>query len=143
MSQLSAKVEYALLALIELAKHYDSGRMIGVKEIANQQNIPDRYLDQILTELKRAGITESLRGIKGGHRLSRPSQEITLGEIIKSLEPDRVRTNKTPITPSQKAIDTLWSEIGKDVEVVLQKVTLQDFCLAAQNYEQSQIMYYI
>ncbi len=143
MLELSAKVEYALLALIELAKHYDSGRMIGVKEIANQQNIPDRYLDQILTELKRAGITESLRGIKGGHRLSRPSQEITLGEIIKSLEPDRLRNNKTPITPSQKAIDTLWSEIGKDVEVVLQRVTLQDFCLAAQNYEQSQIMYYI
>jgi Rrf2 family protein len=143
MLQLSAKLEYALLALIELAKHFESRKMTGVKEIAIKQNIPDRYLDQILTELKRAGITESLRGARGGHRLSRRSKEITLGDIVKGLEPDKPQTGTVQISPSQMAIVTLWAEAAKDVELVLHKITLEEFCQVAQNYEQCQIMYYI
>ncbi len=143
MLELSSKLEYGLLALVELAKYYDSKDMIGTKEIATKQNIPDRYLDQILTELKRAGITQSFRGAKGGHRLSRSSKEITLAEIIKGLEPAKLKTPGLQISPSQKAILTIWSKMTQDLEVVLDKITLEDFCLAAQNYEQSQIMYYI
>lgn len=143
MLQLSAKVEYALLALIELAKYYDNQKMIGVKEIATKQNIPERYLDQILAELKRAGITESLRGARGGHRLSRRSQAITLYEVVKALEPDKNQTGGLKISPCQMAIVTLWAEATKDIELVLNKITLEEFCQAAQNYEQCQIMYYI
>lgn len=143
MLELSAKLEYSLLALIELCKHYETRKTIGTKEIAHSQNIPDRYLDQILAELKRSGIVDSFRGAKGGHRLNRSSKEITLAEIIRGLEPEKRRTPRTESSASRKAVLSLWQKVKEEVESSLTNVTLEDFYRHSQSLEQSPPMYYI
>src|SRR5689334_17765944 len=84
--ELSCKSEYALLALLEMATHYESGEPMQIRQIAAQQNIPDRYLEQLLATLRRAGIVKSQRGSKGGYLLSREPWKITLLQILECLE---------------------------------------------------------
>ena len=80
---LSAKVEYALLALLELASHHDKKVPLTMSEIAVKQPIPERYLEQILTQVRRAGLVQSQRGSKGGFVLIREPWQITLLEIAR------------------------------------------------------------
>jgi Rrf2 family protein len=85
--KISKKGEYALKALIELAIHYDNGTNVTlINEIAEQENIPPRYLEQILLTLKNAGILVSKRGVGGGYSLSRAPENISLGEAIRIVE---------------------------------------------------------
>ena len=76
-----AKTEYGLLALLELARIQDTGDVLQVAEIAQRQGIPDRYLEQMLTDLRKAGILRSIRGPRGGYQLARPATELTIAEI--------------------------------------------------------------
>ncbi|TAE00190.1 MAG: transcriptional regulator [Oscillatoriales cyanobacterium] len=76
----SSRVEYALLALLELATPYPKDSPLTVSEIAAAQEIPERYLDQILTVLRRAGFVQSLRGAKGGYLLAK-KQEVTAASL--------------------------------------------------------------
>jgi Rrf2 family protein len=86
MVEISCKTEYAILALIELAAHYDQGEPLQIRFIAAQQNIPDRYLEQLLATLRRGGVIRSQRGAKGGYLLAREPWKITLLEILNCLE---------------------------------------------------------
>jgi len=80
---LSKKCEYALKAMIELAIKYDRGQEITlIGDIAERENIPPRYLEQILLRLKNAGVLFSKRGVGGGYSLSRAPETITLSDII-------------------------------------------------------------
>ena len=83
---ISAKAEYACLAVIELAKAGLSGLPIRVREIAEAQGIPERYLVQILLQLKAAGLVQSIRGSVGGYQLVRPSRDISVAEIIVAID---------------------------------------------------------
>jgi Rrf2 family protein len=83
--KLSLRGEYALRALIVLGLNYDQA-VVRVQTISDQQNIPKRFLEQILNELKSAGVTESRRGIAGGYRLSRPPDQISLALVIRHIE---------------------------------------------------------
>jgi Rrf2 family protein len=79
----SAKTQYALVALIELAAIHGQGGVLQVGEIAQRKAIPDRYLEQMLTTLRRSHILRSLRGPKGGYQLARPPGQVKLAEIVK------------------------------------------------------------
>ena len=83
--KLSAKSEYAFLALIYLAKNYEQG-LLKIKEIAKAQKIPKKYLEQILIILKRAGYVKSRAGLNGGYYLGRPPEKINLAEIIRLID---------------------------------------------------------
>ena len=85
MKVFSEKVNYGLSALFELAKNYFKG-YIQIKEIAEAQNIPQNYLEQLLISLKRASIVESMRGAQGGYKLRIPSSEIRIIDVIEALE---------------------------------------------------------
>lgn len=80
---LTKKTRYALMALTTLAKAYGDGP-VPMSRIADDKNIPLRFLEGILLQLKRAGIVESTRGIDGGYALKRPPETITLSEIIRA-----------------------------------------------------------
>jgi Rrf2 family protein len=80
--KISAKGEYAILAMLDLAKHYDSDDVRTLEQISTEQCIPHPFLVQILLELKKSNFVESRRGAGGGYRLSRPAREISLGEVI-------------------------------------------------------------
>jgi len=83
--KLSLRGEYALRALIELAEAKPED-IVPIQSVSKRQQIPKRFLEQILNDLRSGGFVESKRGIAGGYRLARPSREITLFQVIKHIE---------------------------------------------------------
>ena len=83
--KLSTKTRYGTRMILEMAQNYGQGA-IQLGEIANRQNISVKYLEQIIRPLKEADYINSFRGAKGGHVLSKPPEEITVGEIVAVLE---------------------------------------------------------
>ena len=83
--RVSTRSDYGLRALIELAGHYGRGPLQS-SEIALRRHIPEQYLDQLLTALRKAGFIRSVRGPSGGHELVRPPTGITVREVITALE---------------------------------------------------------
>jgi Rrf2 family protein len=84
--RISTKGDYGIRALIELAHHFGEVRPIQSSEIASCQNIPESYLEQLLTNLRRAGFIRSVRGPQGGHALVRDPQGLRASEVIMALE---------------------------------------------------------
>ena len=83
--RVSMKVDYGVRALIDLAQNYNKGP-IQTSEIARRQGVPEPYLDQLLTTLRKSGLIHSRRGPQGGHTLAKEPHVITLGEVIGTLE---------------------------------------------------------
>ena len=80
------KVDYGVRALVDLAERVDTGRPARTADIAGRQGIPEPYLDQVLTTLNKFGFIRSRRGPQGGHVLARPAGEITLDDVVATLE---------------------------------------------------------
>ncbi|MEH1855901.1 MAG: Rrf2 family transcriptional regulator [Nostoc sp.] len=144
--ELSCKSEYAILALLEMAAHYESGEPLQIRQIAAQQNIPDRYLEQLLATLRRGGIVKSQRGSKGGYLLTREPRKIIVFEILECLEGLEAGTGQENINPKtldSSVIEEVWQEASHAANSVLQKYTLQDLCEKRDSRRQLDIMYYI
>ncbi len=85
--------------MLQLAGDYPSGELVQIRGIAERHGIPQRFLVQILLQLKRAGLVTSLRGAKGGYRLGRPPREISLAEVLDAIdgaEPPTLAAAKSP-----------------------------------------------
>ncbi|MBN3881112.1 MULTISPECIES: RrF2 family transcriptional regulator [unclassified Nostoc] len=144
--ELSCKSEYAILALLEMAAHYESGDPLQIRQIAAQQNIPDRYLEQLLATLRRGGIVKSQRGSKGGYLLTREPRKIILFEILECLEGLEARAGEENVNSKSidsSVIEEIWQEASRAANSVLQKYTLQDLCEKRDSLRQLDIMYYI
>jgi Rrf2 family protein len=144
--ELSNKTEYALLALLELATCYASNEAMQIRQIAALQNIPNRYLEQLLATLRRGGLIKSIRGAKGGYVLARDPRKITLLDALNCIEgADAVISAKdtTPETVETKIIHESWDEARQAAYSVLQKYTLQDLCERRSTRRQMELMYYI
>lgn len=83
--RLSVRGEYALRAMLALALH-EGDEVVRIQAIAEEQRIPKRFLEQILNDLKSAGVVTSRRGVQGGYRLGRPADRVTLAEIIRHID---------------------------------------------------------
>ncbi|MFN3926800.1 MAG: Rrf2 family transcriptional regulator [Pseudanabaenaceae cyanobacterium] len=145
--ELSLKSEYALLALIELANNYDRDHPLQIKQIATLQNIPDRYLEQLLASLKRQGLVRSQRGAKGGYILAREPWQISILEIIRSVEGSNPFLPRQPeggvVSPALAALLEVWYSAQSAAEAILQEYTLKDLCELAKQKSQVGVMYYI
>ncbi len=143
--ELSSRVEYALLALLELTSHYAKGEPLKVSEIAASQAIPERYLDQILTILRRSGVVQSQRGAKGGYLLAREPWQITLLEVVSSLEGNSSQKEETSesTTLEKSVVIEVWQQVTEASLAVLGRYTLQDLCQQRDAYQQDNPMYYI
>ncbi len=123
--KLTAKTHYACLALLELAIQYPTGKAIHVEEISARQNIPLKYLVQILNQLKKAGLVESSRGQKGGYKLAKSPHNITLGKTLRILSgpiietPEKFRKNKT-------VFSSVWKEIEEAISSIIDNITMAD-----------------
>jgi Rrf2 family protein len=87
--RLSKRGEYGLRAMINLADHTDPGKsypLVQIKDISESENIPSKFLEQILLALKNAGLLQSKMGFGGGYYLARPAAEISLGQIVRVLD---------------------------------------------------------
>lgn len=144
--ELSSRVEYALLALLELASHHPKDSPLTVNEITASGEIPERYLDQILAVLRRAGIVQSLRGAKGGYLLAKEPWQITLLEVFSTLEGDgrgQAKKVSESATIEKTAVLEIWQEAQQASFAVLGKYTLQDLCEQRDVRKQANPMYYI
>ena len=85
MIRLSTKGRYGVIAMFELSRSYEEGPL-SVRRIAERQDIPSAYLEQIMAGLRHEGLVESVRGRDGGYRLARPPERITIGDIVRAVE---------------------------------------------------------
>jgi Rrf2 family protein len=139
---LSAKTQYAVLAMLQLAQDYPAGEPVQVRRIAERHGIPNTFLVQILHELKRAGLAASTRGAAGGYRLSRPPGEISLAEVVDVVEPAAdpaaCAAAESPLAP---AVHDLCCELARDRRERLQSLTLAE--LAERSATTAGSMWYI
>jgi Rrf2 family transcriptional regulator, cysteine metabolism repressor len=128
--RVSMKGDYGVRALVELAHHYGEGP-IQSAAIASRQSIPEPYLDQLLTALRRAGLIRSVRGPQGGHALIRDPRELRLSEAIMALEgslaPISCLDDPTgcPRT-THGSLHAVWDEVHKATMTILENVTIAD-----------------
>ena len=144
--EISCKTEYALLALLELTVHYNDREPRQIRQIAAQQNIPDRYLEQLLALLRRGGLVRSQRGAKGGYLLAREPWAITLLDVvacIEGLDIRRRQENGTAKTMESRVVGEVWEEACDAYFSILQKYNLQDLCDRRNAKQQLNFMYYI
>ena len=127
--RISTKGDYGVRALIELAHHYGEGP-IQSAEIAARQGIPEPYLDQILTTMRRAGLIRSVRGPSGGHALARHPAEIRLAEAVEALEgsmaPIACLESAECTKPGRCAQRDVWSEVHRATREILNRVTIDE-----------------
>ena len=84
--RISTRVEYGMLALADIALYAENGASVSAPDIAERQNISQKYLEQILTQLKQAGLIRSQKGLRGGYALSRAADKISVAEILDALD---------------------------------------------------------
>lgn len=144
--ELSSKSEYALLALFELASCYDSGESLQIQQIADAQDIPKRYLEQLLANLRRGGLIKSTRGVRGGYVLAKNPRQMTVFDAIKCIEGTDIAwpedTNSDRSTASG-VIKHVWKEGCSALYSVLEDYTLQDLCDLQSKKSPATLMYYI
>ena len=130
---------------MELSAHYHTGEPLQIRQIAAKQNIPDRYLEQLLATLRRAGLVRSQRGAKGGYLLTQDPWKITLFDVVSCIEgiDSQPEPESTPKTTESLVVRGLWQEVRQAAEAVLQKYTLQDLAEKRDAKYQMDIMYYI
>lgn len=127
--KLSAKAEYACVAVLELATHHDAGQPVRVKAIAEKHGIPQRYLVQILIQLKGAGFVASTRGAAGGYRLAVPPEEISLASIMTAIDgplPNHHKPVASPRSPVTRLLCTVWDSVLAAERAMLEEVTFGD-----------------
>jgi Rrf2 family transcriptional regulator, cysteine metabolism repressor len=132
--RISAKGEYAIRAMLDLAMH--RGRaLVPIQEIAGRQAIPQRYLEQVLLALKRAGLLTSKRGSTGGYHLTEAPEDITVGAILRAVEGGSAPFEGVPHGrrngDRDQDLGELWTEIADAVGGVVDRWTLGDLLARA------------
>jgi Rrf2 family protein len=127
--KLSNKGRYGVCAIFDIAFHND-GRATQIKDIAERQDIPARFLEQIFQDLKRAGLVSSRRGPRGGYQLARAASEIRLGDIVRALEGaiELAPKNQTGDATSRAVTDEAFANVSRRIEACFDDVTIESLC---------------
>jgi Rrf2 family protein len=139
------------MATIELARH-DRSTPLQAKAIAARQGIPSRFIEQILQGLKQAGIVRSLRGAQGGYTLTQDPSEISLAELVNSMNGAETHASTTNGSPGQTEtrvasnaiLSNIWAQVQEAEQAVLRVISLQSLVEQHQKLEsQRSLMYHI
>lgn len=140
----SAKTAYGLVALIDLAAAHASGEMLATGEICRRHAIPERYLEQMLTALRKAGFLHSIRGPRGGFQLTRPPQEVSVLEVEACLEGDGTGSRQGDRDDAEfRVLHLLEGRLAEARGSILSSVTLADLLQQRDSLRQPQPMFYI
>jgi Rrf2 family cysteine metabolism transcriptional repressor len=154
----SAKAEYACVAMLELAARYADPRPMRLADIANKHGISDRFLVQILLDLKKAGLVDSARGAAGGYILGRSPHDITLYDILKVVDPPersirkkahparKKEKEKDPSKPARKKpelqmtvyvlnVRAVWNRVIEAQQAVLKETSLADLLAQSEGLQ--------
>ena len=128
--RVSAKADYALRACVELATA-EGGVHIKGERIAQAQEVPLKFLENILGDLRQAGLVRSQRGVEGGYWLARPAEEITLADVIRAVEGPLAnvrgaRPESIEYVGSAEPLRDVWVAVRASLRSVLEEVTLAD-----------------
>lgn len=138
--KLSVKSDYAARAVLWLSRHFNDGTARKVEEMGTAQGIPPKYLVQILIELKSKQIVKSVRGKEGGYLLARPPAEITLGEVIRSVEGEIIDSSAMTDPHCPVELRDAWRQVQRTVNEAADSLTFQQLLERGAEKEK---MYYI
>jgi Rrf2 family protein len=144
--KITFKGDYALKALLDLSIHY--GKPQSIDDIAKRQDIPAKFLEQIMLTLKKGGFVKSVRGKKGGYLLSRDPKNITMGQAIRYIEgpvePIACVANKETCSYSARcALRDVFSDIGSSISEKVDSITFADLRDRQKKKEGKYAEYYI
>jgi Rrf2 family transcriptional regulator, cysteine metabolism repressor len=128
---ISVKTEYALHAIFDLATQ-SPNQPVKIADISRRQKIPQKFLELILASLKQGGFVESRRGAEGGYRLSRPADQITIGEVLRFVEQSKKRRG------APDAFTDLWKNVDAAVASILDTTS---FAELARRWKEAQTRY--
>ena len=141
--RLSLRGEYALRALLVLGLNYDQP-LVRIQSISDQQNIPKRFLEQILNDLKSAGFVQSRRGVAGGYRLAKPPEEITIAAVVRHIEgalapvscvSEQFYEKCSCPDESRCAIRSAMKEVRDAVVRVAERISIAELCKRARDLQ--------
>src|SRR5262252_3790730 len=122
--RVSAKAEYGCVAMLELAAHHAERTPVRVQTISDAHGIPQRFLVQILLQLKGAGLVESVRGASGGYLLSRPPAEISVADLVQLI--DRTEPRREPVASERsmavQTVRTVWMDAQAEEQRYLESL---------------------
>ena len=146
----SAKGEYGIMAVLDLALA-NGDSPVQAKAIADRQGIPLRFLEQILSALRHAGLVESSRGAHGGYRLSKPAGDIRVGDVIQAVDGPIAMTNRALPRHGNgnghrarhgSLVQGVWKEVKDKVLETMNRTTLADLCRRARDLEEKRVLMY-
>ncbi len=136
--KVSTRVEYGMLALTDIALYSDNGSSVSAPEIAERQDISQKYLEQILTHLKQAGLIRAQKGLRGGYALTRTADKISIAEVLNALDSDILdemsNTGNEAERNLRNAVSVcLWEEMNRLLIEFAERKTLSDFMQECRN----------
>jgi Rrf2 family cysteine metabolism transcriptional repressor len=137
---LSVKSDYAARAVLSLARHYPADSVMRIADLAREQGVPQKYLPQILVELKGQGIVQSVRGKEGGYLLGRPPAEITLGDVLRAVHGRMFDTPALRAPKCPPELQRAWKRLDRALETAADAITFQQLLEETAEKEK---MYYI
>lgn len=146
--KLSTKGRYGARLMLDLALHYNEGPVL-LKDVAERQEISEKYLGHLIPPLKATGLMNSSRGAHGGYALSKSPEDITLGEVVRAVEGNLDLVECVTVPQVCQRVDfcvtrDIWKEMSKKLMEVLESITLQDMVnRQMQKQRQQPLMYSI
>ncbi len=132
--RISARCDYACRALLELAFHWPNKDPVQTYTISERQDVPMKYLVQILIQLRRMGLVKSVRGKQGGYYLAKPPGKISLGEVIREVGGPLLPMANSA-TKKESVFATIWTEVEEAMARVLDKISFEDILNKAKGIE--------
>lgn len=137
--KISTRGQYALQMMLDLAVN-DTGECITIKSIAARQNLSEKYLEQIVNQLTKAGYVKSVRGAKGGYRLIGTPEKYTVGMVLRTIEGsmtpvDMLEDDSAPDTAEGECLrSVVWTKLNDAISGVIDNITIGDLVNHYQNY---------
>lgn len=146
--KISTKVEYGLVALIDIAMNSEGGKVVTVISIAERQGISKNYLDQILTPLRQAGIINGIKGSQGGYNITDEPKKIKLSTILNALDSNLLNvTFDNSMKCNEDATNVIksciWDKMHKNINEFVESITLEDLVEEYRSGLNNSIMFYI
>lgn len=144
--KISTKGTYGLKAIVDLAANCDEDTVI-LKDICARQNISESYLEQIFAALRKRGLIKGRKGSKGGYRLSKDMNEITVGDILRALEGDLSVVSLDDINKEdimERCLNNnVWHKLNSSINTIVDSITLEELVSEYKKQDKNHIMYYI
>ncbi len=136
--RVTARVDYATRALIDIARHATASNRRSAAAIAAAQQIPAAFLDDILADLRRSSLAASQRGANGGWSLARPADAISVADVIRAVEGPLadvrgLRPDELDYPADLRALQEMWVALRANVRAVLEVTTIADLCSGRLN----------